>query len=57
MMKIQPVRSILCSRKEAVFVVNFVTMTAFLLKWLLFQEQPVSQILNNQSGYISGNIK
>lgn len=57
MMKLQPVRSILCSRQEIVFVANFVTMTEFLLTRLLFQEQPISQILNNQSGYISGNIK
>lgn len=47
----------ICSRKKTVFVVNFVPMKAFLLMCLLFQEQPISQILNNQSGYISRNIK
>lgn len=56
-MKIQPVRSILCSRKETVFVVNFVTMKAFLFMRPLFQEQTISQILNNESDYIHRNIK
>lgn len=56
-MKIQPVRYILYSRKETVFVVNFVTLKAFLFMCLLFQAQPISQILNNQSGYIHKNIK